>query len=154
MGLRNLLNDGLSRARRLTAILMEGGVITVWMSLIKAWEEQRPSLADWAAVPRPRLDLERLMELDAVRAQQADLLPRLDADLLARLAGEERERARQILSGWLADGRDAALPPPTVRHAALLLAEMGYLTHHTAPLRLPGRPDRPDPLPRPVGFGS
>lgn len=66
--LRNLLNDGLSRARRLTTILMEGGVITVWMALIKAWEEQRPSLADWAAAPRPRLDLERLVELDAVRA--------------------------------------------------------------------------------------
>jgi len=124
----------LSRAQQVAAILSESGVLAVWLAFVKAWEEQRPSLADWAAAPRPRLDLERLAELDAARAQQADLLPRLDAAPLARLEGEERECARQMLSGWLADGRDEPSPALTARHAALLLAEMGHLTPQTIPL--------------------
>ncbi|WP_041470467.1 hypothetical protein [Chloroflexus aggregans] len=110
----NLLNDGLIWVRRLTIILMEGSVITAWMSLMKAWEEQRPSLADWAAAPRLRLNRERLAELDTARAQQADLLPRLDCRFPGRLTVEERERARQILSGWLPTaGTPRCLPPPS-----------------------------------------
>ncbi len=100
---------------------------------MKAWEEQRPSLADWAAPPRPRLDRERLAELDAARAQQADLLPRLDAapwPTHGRGTGTRPADPERLA----ADGRDAALPPPTVHHAALLLAEMGYLTPQTIPL--------------------